>query len=75
MLEVFSSIDHVYSTVVTVDNCIAFGGSVLKQISEALSFNSQVLTKYAELCDYSDASSFSSTDVATCFQLLIFSRV
>ena len=35
------------------------------------------MTKYAELCDYSDASSFSSTDVATCFQfcLLIFGRV
>ena len=60
-----------------MDDVIACGGSVLREISAALVSDNQVLSKYAELCDYKAASSFSSSDVATCFQfcLLVFGRV
>ena len=73
----FSSIEYVFATIATTDNFIACGGSVLREISAALVSDNQVLSKYAELCDYKAASSFSSSDVTTCFQfcLLVFGRV
>ena len=73
----FSSIEYVFATITTTDNCIACGGSVLREIAAALVSDNQVLSKYADLCDYNAASSFSSSNVATCFQfcLLVFGRV
>lgn len=72
----FSSVEYVYSTVVTADNFVACEGSVLREISESLLSNKNLNKNFADLCDAS-AKSFSPSDTSTClhFFLLVFGRV
>ena len=73
----FSSIEYVFASIATADNFVACGGSIIKDLTQALQCNKKICQAFAELCDVESSTVFNATDAAACFQylLLVFGRV
>ena len=77
VLEIFSSIEYVFASIATADNFVACGGSIIKELTQALQSNKKICQAFADLCDVESSTDFDATDAAACFQylLLVFGRL
>ena len=61
----FSAIEYVFATVATADNFIACGGSIIKELTQALQSNVMICEAFADLVDVSEDTAYDATDPAS----------